>query len=57
MKRKHLYDNLKFEHQLIESPLYNNVITYFISQKTENKKKNYDGILILGKDGKEIKLI
>ena len=26
-ERKHLYDNLKFEHKPIESALYNNVIT------------------------------
>ena len=26
LKRKHLYDNLKFEHKVIESALYNNVI-------------------------------
>ena len=55
LKRKHLYDNLKFEHKPIESALYNNVITYFVSQKIENKKKHYDSnILILGNDGKEI---
>ena len=36
MKRKYLYDNLKFEHKAIESALYNNVITY--SQKVENKR-------------------
>ena len=55
-ERKHLYDNLKFEHKPIESALYNNVITYFVSQKLENKNKHYDSnILILGTDGKEIK--
>ena len=54
-ERKHLYDNLKFEHKPIESALYNNVITYFVSQKLENKNKHYDSnILILGTDGKEI---
>ena len=36
-ERKHLYDNLKFEHKPIESALYNNIITYFVSQKLENK--------------------
>ena len=36
--------------------MYNNVITYFVSQKIENKKKHYDSnILILGNDGKEVK--
>ena len=30
LKRKHLYDNLNFEHKVIESALYNNVITYFV---------------------------
>ena len=56
LKRKHLYDNLKFEHKVIESALHNNVITYFISQKIENKKKHYESnISILGNDGKEIK--
>ena len=56
LKRKHLYDTLKFEHKVIESALHNNVITYFISQKIENKKKHYDSnISILGHDGKEIK--
>ena len=56
LKRKHLYDNLKCEHKPIESALYNNVITYFVSQKIENKKKHYDSnILILGNDGKEVK--
>ena len=55
MKRKHLYDNLKFEHKVIESALYNNGITYFISQKFENKNKHYDSnIQILDNDGKEI---
>ena len=36
-ERKHLYDNLKFEHKPIESALYNNVITYFFSQELEKK--------------------
>ena len=56
LKIKHLYDNLKFEHQVIESALYNNVITYFVSREIENKKKHYESnISILGNDGKEIK--
>ena len=54
LKRKHLYDNLKFEHKVIESALHNNVITYFISQKIENKKHYDSNIQILSKDGKEI---
>ena len=36
-ERKHLYDNFKFEHKPIESALYDNVITYFVSQKLEKK--------------------
>ena len=38
LKRKHIYDTLKFEHKLIESSLYNNVITYFVSRKIEKKR-------------------
>ena len=52
-----MYDNLKFEHKSIESALYNNVITHFVSQKPENKNKHYDSnIRILVTDGKEINL-
>ena len=53
LKRKHLYDNLKFEHKVIESALYKKVTTYFVRPQIENKKKHYDSnIQILGKDGK-----
>ena len=54
MKRKHSYDNLKFEHKVIESAAHNNVITYFVSQKIENKKPYDSNIQMLGKDGKEV---
>ena len=51
-----MYDKLKFEHKPIESALYNNVITYFVSQKIENKKNHYESNMsILDTDEKEIK--
>ena len=54
-KSKQFYENSSFEHKVIESALYNNVITYFVSQKLENKNKHYDStIRVLGTDGKEI---
>ena len=37
-KRIYLYEKINFEHKVIESALYDNVITYFVGQKLKTKR-------------------